>query len=589
MRTKRASAVLAFLVLGMGGARAEPADGGKLTDPSTLYPKGTVATVRTAPVGTLQENIDAFGNACLGMVWMMAGGEVQGFFMSPIGQALDPERPVGVALLPPGRPGAEPRAYVYYPETAPGALAAAVKQAKADAAQTGMPVSGIGASLMTAELKSLPGGYAVAGLPGTLDAAAPGGAAWPVVSSGLVVLSADVAQIQQAFAQEIEMGFAQMAKAASQGMAPGQEKMAVFLVELYRSLLRQSSRLEAALDLSEKGAALSFNLTPKKGSTIDKFVTAQTPGIPKSPLGAVAGKDAWAVAEYAWDASVCAKTFASLVSRAFAASGVALDPDTKRAQAEFFSGASTSAVAYRSTPTALMECAGVVACATPAAAARLADIVRRFTTVPATPGVSYRPKIVTAKVPVQSYEMVFDAKGIPPEQAVALEMTRAFYGKGALLTLSQSGPEVAMGIGPESVRRVEEMVAARAAGQAGTPPAWYGKLAPALPGDAQTRAGFSLIGILRLAGRAMEAQGQPNPMAMVEKMALADSGIGVYGRSAKGTLSLGLVIPAETFGLAQQLMMPLMGAMMHAQPVEGPDFERELQEDLEREGIERGE
>ncbi len=106
------------------------------------------------------------------------------------------------------------------------------------------------------------------------------------------------------------------------------------------------------------------------------------------------------------------------------------------------------------------------------------------------------------------------------------------------------------------------MIPSRAAGQAGAPPAWYGKLAESLPAGAQARGGVSLLGLLKVAGAAMEAQGQMNPMAMIGKMALQDSGIGFYGQSNKTSLEFGLVIPAETFGLAQQLMMPLMGAAM---------------------------
>lgn len=581
MRIQRAVAVLVSLALGMGALPADPAKGaaagagGKLATPATLYPKGTLAVVQTAPVGKLQEDIDAFGNACLGMVWMMAGAQVQGFFMSPVGQALDPDRPIGVAILPPAQAGDEPRAYIYWPETTPGALAAAVKQAKADAGEMQMPVSGLDSALMTSELKTLEGGYVVAGEPGTLAGAAPGGAAWPIATSGMIVFSADVSAAQQVFQKEIEAGFAQMMDGMNQAMTAGNAdqqgtKMAEFSMGFARSLLRQTSRFEAALDLSEKGLALKLNLTPKKGSTIERFVTAQVPGIAKSPLGSVAGKDAWCLSEISMDPAPCAKIFGSLWARYMIAAGVSLDSDMRRAQGEMFTGPSVAAFAYRSTGNAILDMAGVTACANPAAAARWNEFFKLMPSMKGV-GVSYKPRTVSAKCPMQCYEMLLSAPaGATPEQEMAVRMQEAMFGKGAQLAVAQSGSEVVMGMGSDSVRRVEETVAARASGQNGVTPAWYGRLTAALPAGAQARGGVSLLGILRVAGAVMEAQGQMNPMAMIGKMALQDSGIGVYGQSAKTSLELGIVIPAETFGLAQQLMMPLMGAAMQGGMGEPP-------------------
>ncbi len=568
MRMRKAAAVLVSLVLGAGALAADPAKGGgKLATPATLYPKGTLAVVQTAPVGKIQEDLDAFGNACLGMVWMMAGAQVQQFFMSPVGQALDPERPIGVAILPPAKPGDEPRAYIYWPEAAPGALAAAVKQEKTDMEQTGMPPSGPSTALLTAEMKALEGGYVVSGEPGTLGGAAPGGAAWPVASKGLLVFSADVASAQQVFAREIEQGFAEMMGGMTQAMAAGNAgqqdaKMAEFSMGIVKSLLRQTSRFEAALDLSDKGLGLKVNLAPKKGSTIEKFVTAQVPGVAKSPLGSVAGKDAWWLSEFSMDPTPCAKTFGSLWARYMIAAGVSLDPDLRRAQGEMFAGPSVAAYAQRAGGGAIFEMTGVTVCANAAAAARWNEFFKLMPSMKGS-GVSYKPKTVSAKCPMQCFDMVLSAPaGATPEQQMAVRMQEAMFGKGAQFAASQNGLEIVFAMGANGVGRVEEIVAARAAGQNGMTPAWYGRLLESLPAGAQGRGGVSLLGLLKVVGAAMEAQGQMNPMAMIGKMALQDSGIGFYGLSGKTSLEFGIAIPAETFGLAQQLMMPLMGAAM---------------------------
>ncbi len=568
-------------IVGAGPATPPPASaakgppGAKMLTPAALCPRGTLAYFQTAPLQTARESVDAFGSNALGMMYGMAAGGIDAFFASPTGQAVDLTRSLGIVVLPPAAPGQDPRPYFCVPETAPGALAKAVEAQKKAAAQTGEPLSGPPAGLMTSDIRSVDGGYALVGEKGTLTGFVSGGTAWPCALSGTAVLSVDLAAVQQAFKNEIDAGFASMqgrfqgVPVVQGGMDPA--RIGAFYVILLKSLMNQSSKIELAIDLSEKGSTIKTLLVPKRGTTVERFVMTQTPGVSKSALGALSAKDAWCMSEISCDFASCAKTLVSLTSRVMSALGTPMDPALKQSVGEILAaGAITATGTWRTTPGDAMEISNVYTCAQAGVASRGVDFFKRMTQGGVGGSVG-KPKTVSAKCPVHCYEMTMGpTPGLPPEIAqMRQQMIETFYGKGALQTIAQSGSHVVQSMGPDSVKRVEEMVEKLASPAAGAPPAWYAKLMESIPSAAQGRGGLSLLGTLRFAGRMMQAMTGANPMAMLDKMALVDSGIGGYALSSKAGFEFGIVIPVETYGLSQQVMMPLAMAMQGGQGARG--------------------
>lgn len=560
-------------VVAWGGA-ARAADPAKAADPSALCPQEAVVYAQTAPVGTLRESIDAFGNVAIGPFYMMAAMEIEGFFASAVGQAIDATRPIGFSLLPPAATGGEPRLLLFVPETDAGALAkglAALKQGAA--ADMPQPVPGLAAALFDAEIRSVDGGYAVVGDAADVKAYTPGGKRWDLVLSGTLAASVDVDALRRAFGAEIRSGLQEMERGIGRGIAAGRaaggaDPAGILRVELdlARRLARQASRAEAALSLSEKGASLAFLAAPRPGSAAARFATAQGSGIGTSPLAHLAAKDAWCLVEGRWDASSCAKSIGNAVARLMEASGAPLDAPTRLAMEKMCAAPSSAAYIYRTAPDALVAFSGVAAYPE----ARIADGMVGLTETLMSggmQGVSLRAvPAPTPGSPFRFYEIAWEGPmGFPPQvQAAQVQMMEMMYGKKPTFAIGASGSHVVFAMGSDSHAQAEEVrarIEKRPAPAASAPGAWYAALTRLIPAEAQVRVGISFMGVLRVVGRTMAAQTGQNPLAVIEKMALPEGGIGSYVKSSPRGIEVGFVIPVETFGLAQQVIMPLMMGM----------------------------
>lgn len=552
-------AVLAVsAVLWCGAVRAEET----LPSADALAPKETIAFLQTAPLGDVKDSLDAFGNAAVGMLYGQVSVMVDAFQGSDLGKAIDWKRPLGIAFLQPAEKGSEPRVVFYIPETAAGALQKAVQKALTGAgAGEGMEMMPVAGLLAGCSLQSK-GGYVVCTEEGFKGNLAPGGKPWKATLKGTAVAIVDLDAIRQAFGTEIEAGIQQME--AGLGMMPvpqgGADPAKILKAELdlFRRLAEQSARTEVALDLSEARLALKTLLAPRAGTTFAKLVGAQQPGTGRATLAPLCGKGTCAAGELSWTLSGGLDP-ARILAPILEASGMASDAATQARLRTICAEGGHQAFVMSSEGEAPVSVTSIVSCADAKKAQGVLDSQCGIFESIKQGGISYKPVKGNAGEAVRAFEMVCKADGAPPEAAALLA---AIYGKSPTCGLGASGDKVVCAFGGDGKARAARTIADLQKGAPGAVPGWYAKLTAGMPAGSQWRFGLGLLGLARFSGRTMEATAGMNPFAMLDKMALEESGLGVYGFSSKGGFEAGLVIPAESVALAQQLAAPLMMAGM---------------------------